>query len=104
LEAYKTGDRNYCSELLVNAIQAVGCRFSSQVGARADPNDSNTAGDHFFAEAGRLLFEEKDHRSLTTIQALGLMAIREASSGHSSQRYLFLRTIYAIGGRNGFTS
>ncbi|PQE05389.1 fungal specific transcription factor protein [Rutstroemia sp. NJR-2017a BBW] len=85
LEAYKTGDHNYCSELLVNEIQAVGCRFSSQAGARANPNDNNTAGDHFFAEAERLLFEEKDHGSLTTIQALGLMAIREASSGHSSQ-------------------
>ncbi|PQE24996.1 hypothetical protein CJF32_00009567 [Rutstroemia sp. NJR-2017a WRK4] len=89
LEAYKTGDRNYCSELLVNAIQAVGCRFSSQAGARADPNNSNTAGDHFFAEAERFLFEEKDHHSLTTIQALGLMAIREASSGHSSQSIFF---------------
>ncbi|PQE19056.1 fungal specific transcription factor protein [Rutstroemia sp. NJR-2017a BVV2] len=89
LEAYKTGDRNYCSELLVNAIQAVGCRFSSQAGARADPNNSNTVGDHFFAEAERLLFEEKDHHSLTTIQALGLMAIREASSGHSSQSIFF---------------
>jgi hypothetical protein len=89
LEAYKTGDRNYYSELLVNAIQAMGCRFFSQAGAQADPNDGNTAGDHFFAEAERLLFEEKDHRSLTTIQALGLMAIREASSGHSSQSIFF---------------
>jgi hypothetical protein len=87
LEAYKTGDHNYCIKLLVNAIQAVGCQFPSQAGARADPNDSNTAGDHFFAEAERLLFE-KDHRSLTTIQALGLMAIREASSDHSSQGIL----------------
>ncbi|TGO07803.1 hypothetical protein BTUL_0245g00060 [Botrytis tulipae] len=67
LKAYKTGDLNYCSDLLVNAIQAVGCQFSSQAGARADPNDSNTAGDHFFAKTERLLFEEKDHRSLTTI-------------------------------------
>lgn len=89
LDAYNAGDHNYCSDLLVNAIQAVGCQFSLQAGARADPNDSNTAGDHFFAEAERLLFEDKDHRSLTTIQALGLMAIREANSGHLSQSISF---------------
>ncbi|PQE05629.1 fungal specific transcription factor protein [Rutstroemia sp. NJR-2017a BBW] len=85
LIGYNTGNRDYCSELLVNAILALGCRFSSLTSARADPNDESSVGDHFFAEAKRLLSEEKDHRKLTTIQALGLMSIREASSGRSSQ-------------------
>lgn len=85
LEDMKTGNSRYCSPLLVNALLAVGCRFSSQPQARTDPNDSNTAGDAFFAEAERLLEEESDHHSLTTIQALGLMSIREASRGRSSR-------------------
>ncbi|KAM3087208.1 hypothetical protein ACMFMG_001313 [Clarireedia jacksonii] len=89
INAYSTGNREYCSELLVNAILAVGCRFSSLTTARADPNDSSSVGDHFFAEARRLLAEEKDHRRLTTIQALGLMAIREASCGRSSQSIFY---------------
>ncbi|QSZ37054.1 hypothetical protein DSL72_009146 [Monilinia vaccinii-corymbosi] len=84
LHDYRSGEREYCSELLVNAILALGCRLSTYANARTDPNDSSTAGAHFFAEATRLLKSEKAHHSLTTTQALGLMAIREASAGHSS--------------------
>jgi len=37
-----------CSSLLVNAMLALGCHFTAWPGARADPDDSATAGDHFF--------------------------------------------------------
>ncbi|KAH9211147.1 fungal-specific transcription factor domain-containing protein [Leptodontidium sp. 2 PMI_412] len=84
LEDMRAGNPRYCSSLLVNALLAVGCRFSTQPKSRTVPNDSNTAGDHFFAEASRLLDLETDMHSLTTIQALGLMSIREASCGRSS--------------------
>ncbi|KAH8790390.1 fungal-specific transcription factor domain-containing protein [Hyaloscypha sp. PMI_1271] len=89
LEDFRTGNQRHCSSLLVNALLAVGCRFSSQASTRADPNDANTSGDHFFAEALRLLGEQPDRHVLTTIQALGLMSIREASCGRSSES-LFL--------------
>jgi hypothetical protein len=85
LNDFRTGRRRHCSSLLVNAILALGCRFSSQAEARVDPNDRNTAGDHFFAEALRLLQSQKNQHNLTTIQALGLMSIREASSGRSTE-------------------
>jgi hypothetical protein len=85
LDDFRAGRRRYCSPLLVNALLAVGCRFSNQAEARADPNDSDTAGDHFFAEALRILEKEKVRHKLTTIQALGLMSIREASCGRSSE-------------------
>jgi hypothetical protein len=85
LEDFRAGRRRHCSSLLVNAMLAVGCKFSSQAASRADPNDSETSGDHFFAEAVRLLHEEKARHTLTTIQALGLMSIREASRGLSSE-------------------
>ncbi|ESZ95156.1 hypothetical protein SBOR_4456 [Sclerotinia borealis F-4128] len=84
LRDYRNGKREHCSELLVNAILALGCRFSTHTNARTDPNDSATAGSHFFVEATRLLKSEKDQHRLTTIQALGLMSIREASAGRSS--------------------
>jgi hypothetical protein len=89
LEDFRSGSRRYCSPLLVNAILALGCRFSEQPNTRTDPENSNTAGDHFFAEATRLLETEADRHVLTTIQALGLMSIREASCGRSSES-LFL--------------
>lgn len=89
LEDMRAGNPRYCSSLLVNALLAVGCRFSTQAQARTDPNDSNTAGDAFFTEAERLLDLESDRHTLTTIQALGLMSIREASCGRSS-RSIFL--------------
>ncbi|KAL3417145.1 fungal specific transcription factor [Phlyctema vagabunda] len=84
LDDFKSGRQQNCSALLVNAILALGCRFSLQAKARAVPDDPNTAGDHFFAEAKDLLNQEQDRHSTTTIQALGLMSIREASCGRSS--------------------
>lgn len=89
LEDFRTGNERHCSPLLVNALLAVGCRFSEQRNARAVPDDSKTKGDHFFGEALRLLNEQQDRHVLTTIQALGLMSIREASCGRSSES-LFL--------------
>lgn len=84
LDDFRNGRRRHCSSLLVNALLAVGCRFSHREDARANPSDKNTSGDHFFAEAMRLLDAEEDHHNLTTIQALGLMSIREASRGRTS--------------------
>lgn len=43
-----TGTRKYCTPLLVNAMLALGCHFTSWPGARSDREDSATAGDHFF--------------------------------------------------------
>ena len=89
LDDFRDGRRRHCSSLLVNAMLALGCKFSNQPASRTDPSDSRTAGNHFFAEAARLLELESDRHLLTTIQALGLMAIREASCGRSSDS-LFL--------------
>ena len=85
IEDFRKGIPRYCSSLLVNALLAMACRFSDRVGSRSDLNDETTAGDHFFLEAQRLLDAEEDLHVLTTIQALGLMSIREASRGNVSQ-------------------
>lgn len=80
----------YCTPLLINAILAVGCHYSDRLEARADPNNPKTVGDHFFAEAKRLLGEDDNKSSLTTVQALGLMSLRQAmnNSDSSGQRYV----------------
>jgi Fungal specific transcription factor domain len=89
LEDFRNGIRKHCSSLLVNALLALGCRFSTMPQARKDPQNRHTSGDHFFEEALRLLRLETDRHKLTTIQALGLMSIREASCGRSSESLFY---------------
>lgn len=81
----------YCSPLLVNVMLALGCHFSSRPAARADPEDSGTTGDHFFAEAKKLLYENDEfaNAKICTVQALALMSVREAGCGHESKGWVY---------------
>ncbi|KAM7219324.1 Fungal specific transcription factor domain containing protein [Rhypophila decipiens] len=89
LQDFSEGRTRFCSSILVNALLALGCRFSSKPTTRAVPHDPYTSGDHFFREALRLFNEEADHHKLTTIQALGIMSIREASCGRDSESWYY---------------
>lgn len=86
---FQEGRTRYCSSMLVNALLALGCRFSSHPATRAAPDDPYTSGDHFFRECARQLREEQDHYRMTTIQALGIMSIREASCGRDSESWYY---------------
>lgn len=81
----------YCTSLLVNAMLALGCHFTSLPAARADPDDSATAGDHFFKEAKRLILENDEHENpkLPTVQALALMSVREAGCGREAKGWVY---------------
>ncbi|POS83075.1 hypothetical protein EPUL_004409 [Erysiphe pulchra] len=70
LEDFKIGNQRYCSSLLVNSILAAAY--------------SKTAGDQFFTEAIKILQSGEDLFSLTKIQALNVLSIREAACGRSS--------------------
>jgi hypothetical protein len=74
----------YCTTLLMNAVLAVGCCYSDRPKARKDPNDLDTVG---------------DQPSLTTVQALGLMSLREAIRNHNTraQSYISQMMNMAIG-------
>ena len=93
----------YCTPLLVNAILALGCHFTSWPAARADPDDSATAGDHFFKEAKRLILENDEHEKprLATVQALALMSVREAGCGREARGWVYsgmsFRMAYDLG-------
>jgi hypothetical protein len=89
LKDFTEGRPRFCSPLLVNALLALGCRFSSKPSTRANPNDPHTSGDHFFKECQRIFYEQQDHHTLTTIQALGIMSIREASCGRDSESWYY---------------
>ncbi|KAK0632950.1 fungal-specific transcription factor domain-containing protein [Immersiella caudata] len=89
LRDFTEGRPRFCSPLLVNALLALGCRFSSKPSTRANPMDPHTSGDHFFKECQRIYYQEQDHHTLTTIQALGIMSIREASCGRDSESWYY---------------
>ena len=82
---------SHASSLLVNAMLALGCHFTSRQGACADPNDVATKGDHFFAEAKRLIVENDEYEKprLTTVQALALMSVREAGCGREAKGWVY---------------
>lgn len=81
----------YCSSLLVNAMLALGCHFTSVDGAFAAPGDSRTKGDHFFAEAKKLIVQNDEYEKprLTTVQALALMSVREAGCGREAKGWVY---------------
>ncbi|KAF2833745.1 hypothetical protein CC86DRAFT_311799 [Ophiobolus disseminans] len=83
---FKAGREKYCSSLLVNAICAYACHLTDEPAGRTDPSNFRSAGDHFFAEARRLLFEDETP-SLTTVQALCIMSMREPSTGRDSSGF-----------------
>jgi hypothetical protein len=101
---------SYCSSFLVNTMLALGCHFSSWAGAYEHPEDSATAGDHFFREAKRLLLEHDEHEKarLCTVQALALMSVREAGCGREGKGWVYsgmsFRMAYDLGLNFGATN
>lgn len=93
----------YCTSLLVNAILALGCHFTSWPTAREVPQNSATAGDHFFKEAKRLILQNDEHEQprLATVQALALMSVREAGCGREAKGWVYsgmsFRMAYDLG-------
>ena len=81
----------YCSALLVNAMLSLGCHFSMRPGAHAKPGDSATAGDHFFAEAKRLMYQNDEFAiaKVCNVQALALMSVREAGCGREGKGWVY---------------
>lgn len=82
---------SYCSELLVNAMLALGCHFSSWQGSFDNLRDLATAGNHFFREAKRLVLENDEHENskLCTVQAFALMSVREAGCGREGKGWVY---------------
>lgn len=86
---FSAGRDKYCSPLLVNAICAYACHLTDDPAGRTDPSNFRTAGDHFFEEARNLLFEDETP-SLTTVQALCVMSMREPSTGRDTSGYSYI--------------
>ncbi|KAJ4864596.1 fungal specific transcription factor domain-containing protein [Trichoderma breve] len=75
----------------VNAMLALGCHFTDIPGAFGIPGDSRTKGDHFFAEAKRLIVDNDEYEKprLVTVQALALMSVREAGCAREAKGWVY---------------
>ncbi|KAM0240719.1 hypothetical protein ACHAP5_007924 [Fusarium lateritium] len=70
LDDMVTGHHTFCSQLLVNAVLAVGCQCKNYLSEPAQFWDSNSLGSKFLQEARRLwVLEITDQQSLTTVQS-----------------------------------
>jgi hypothetical protein len=86
LEDFRSGRSRYCSPLLVNAILAVGYQFSRKPEGK---EDGDVLNGQFTSAAEQLLAMEENNPSLTTIQALGMMSILEASEGNDKRSVFY---------------
>ncbi|CZR51461.1 uncharacterized protein PAC_01337 [Phialocephala subalpina] len=88
LHSLRNNRLEHCSPMLVNAVLALACNYSDRPDARLDMNDPTTLGNRFFTEAKRLLAED-DRSCLTTVQALGVMALQQAMNNQDSKGWKY---------------
>jgi hypothetical protein len=90
LHDFWNGIEKHCSRILVNAIASFACRYSNYTAAFAQPENPNTAGDQFFAEAVRLLQCSKVPGPMEA-KSLILMSSRELCYGRALINYSHVR-------------
>ncbi len=76
LQDFQEGRHRYCSPMLVNALLALGFYLSDR--PLTALVDSAMSGDIFFEEARRLFLLASGQHSITTVQALVIMSVRES--------------------------
>jgi hypothetical protein len=69
----------------VNALLAVGCRFSTKSSGQAGVDRSRTASGPVLLRGQESVEAGSGRHVLCTVQALGLTSIREATCGHTSE-------------------
>lgn len=89
LRHFEGGLPKYCSSILVNALLALGASFAMESLATAtDIGTASSPMQAFAEEFNRLFAKETDRHRLTTVQALGIMAVYETRRGQdSASRY-----------------
>jgi hypothetical protein len=73
LKDLKSGERRFCSPLLVNAILASATHYDTRIQGRNEPWDTGSLCYRFFAETKRLWELEMGESTLTTLQAALVM-------------------------------
>lgn len=80
---------NQISPLLLNSIYAIASRISPDERVRSDPASPDTAGDIYFERAEKLLDDSYDLPSISTVQALLLLASHQHGRMKSAKAWLY---------------
>ena len=97
--SFRSGDEEYCSRPLINAMCAMGCHLlssqSDKSGSKAkervsESRDVMSLRDQFMDEARRLLTQDQ-YSKMTSIQAFAVMFLSELSSGQARRASSYLR-------------
>lgn len=75
--------------MYTQAILALASQWCDLPSLRSDPSDPHTAGNAFFDLAKDLLDADFEKPSITTVQALSLMASRESACGRDVRGWLY---------------
>lgn len=86
---FRKGRTRYCSPLLLNAVLSLACTFTERHVPYTDPSQPHTNGDAYFAEAQSLVFTNQG-ATLTTVQALAVMGLREKSCGNERSGFRYI--------------
>ncbi|KAF5239067.1 hypothetical protein FAUST_5161 [Fusarium austroamericanum] len=80
----------YCTPLLLSAILAFCSRYSRRLELRTDPDDANTAGEAFAAQAKTMLHHEYDAPTTSTVQAAALLGLYWASIDNEGLGFMYI--------------
>lgn len=89
-DLYVTKSGRYCTPLLLSAIFALSARYSPRAELRTDPNDANTAGVNFAAQARTMLHHEYDAPTTSTVQATALLGLYWAAIDNEGLGFMYI--------------
>lgn len=88
LYIYKSG--RFCTPLLLTAMLALASRYSSRPELRTTPEDANTAGEMFAAQARTMLHYEYEAPTTSTVQATALLGLFWASNDREGLGFMYI--------------
>ncbi|KAL3588304.1 hypothetical protein FPOAC2_10457 [Fusarium poae] len=80
----------YCTPLLLFSILAFSSRYSRRRELRTDPDDGNTAGEAFAAQARTMLHHEYEAPTTTTVQAAALLGLYWACIDNEGLGFMYI--------------
>ena len=89
-DLYVDKAERYCTPLLLYTVLAFASRYSTRPELRTDPNDANTAGEAFAAQARTILHHEYEAPTYTTVQAAGLLGLYWASIDNEGLGFIYI--------------
>ncbi|KAF4340293.1 pathway-specific regulatory nit-4 [Fusarium beomiforme] len=89
-DLYVDKSGRYCTPLLMAAILAMASRYSPRLELRTDPDDANTAGEAFAAQAKTMLHYECEAPTTSTVQATALLGLYLATCDSEGIGFMYI--------------